>query len=645
MKSIKNFCKQLLIAVACFFVMLSNLMIPVYADESGSCGENVTWKLKNGILTITGEGNMADYVDRYFPQWYTNRDEIIEVVIKDGVTSIGDVAFFDCSNLKKVTIANSVTSIGDYAFLQCDSLEVVKMSKNVKSIGDYAFKMCESLLAIQLYDGLQSIGYEAFFNCRSLSSVVVPSSVTSMDECVFSYCKNIKSAEVLANIKTLPEWTFYSCEALEVVTLSKYIERVSHYAFYDCKNLKRVISGASNDVRKDIQEDIEEDVPGIGDIEYVDPVVPDKPVDPVKPNDPDTPSNPDDPVTPDTPSDPSDPETPVDPEKPSDDPINPVTPGDDPVDPENPGDDVDDPIIVDDPTDSDIPYSFSITVIVDSAADWSSVVDKVKELIAMKKVLESTDTIRVTIKNYGNPYVVADVINTLAGHDAIVRAEGNNMYCEIAMKNLDSSKVYSDFELDYTMEEITNKSTIIYDIVGNSKAYYVNFKKSIDMPVTVMFPFGSSYNRNYASIYQKHFNSWDLLQSVQMDGYGVASFYLSNFDQLTSYMVALNVDGVDSSNSLVPENLYDDYGGLMDEYGNKYVITGYSSKWGISLKDFSIIVGVAFGAVVLLVGSTMFIIQRRKASLEKIRREVMSDDYLKNYAAKTIKKNTKKKKK
>ena len=91
--------------------------------DSGSCGENVTWTLTaDGTLTISGTGAMTDYTYDSRSPWYSCRTYIKRVVMQQGVTSIGDLAFWDCSGLTSVTIPDGVTSIGGKAFYYCDSL-------------------------------------------------------------------------------------------------------------------------------------------------------------------------------------------------------------------------------------------------------------------------------------------------------------------------------------------------------------------------------------------------------------------------------------------------------------------------------------------------------------------------------------------
>ena len=103
--------------------------------------DNLTWKLyEDGTLNISGKGAMKNY------NYYDNpspasqkKDSVKKVVIEDGVTSIGNSAFFYCTSLTSITIPNSVTSIEPYAFYNCNSLTSITIPNSVTSIGNFAF--------------------------------------------------------------------------------------------------------------------------------------------------------------------------------------------------------------------------------------------------------------------------------------------------------------------------------------------------------------------------------------------------------------------------------------------------------------------------------------------------------------------------
>ena len=117
---------------------------------------------------------------------------LTEYTIPNGVTSIGEGAFWDCTSLISVTVPDSVTSIGGTAFSWCSSLTSVTIGNSVTSIENYAFAYCSSLTSITIPDSVTSIGENAFEDCTSLASITIPDSVTSIGDWAFCECTSLK---------------------------------------------------------------------------------------------------------------------------------------------------------------------------------------------------------------------------------------------------------------------------------------------------------------------------------------------------------------------------------------------------------------------------------------------------------------------
>lgn len=176
-----------------FLVFLSCLLsYSSYADDGGSCGDNVKWYYdeSNSTLTIYGCGSMKDYTVSLTP-WSSYSDYIKTVVIKNGVSGIGGKAFCNCSYLKDVTIPNSVRIIETKAFEHCTSLEKVTIPSSVHSIDYAAFFNCASLSSIEFSEGLKLIGYAAFQGCISLNSVIIPSTLEHIGTYAFADCYDL----------------------------------------------------------------------------------------------------------------------------------------------------------------------------------------------------------------------------------------------------------------------------------------------------------------------------------------------------------------------------------------------------------------------------------------------------------------------
>ena len=200
----------------------------------------------------------------YAKHLYMNGKEITELVIPDGVTSIGKYVFYNCLSLTSVTIPNSVTSIGEYAFYRCRGLTSVTIGNSVTSIGGYAFKGCSSLTSVTIPNGVTSIGWDAFRDCSSLTSIIIPNSVTSIDITAFyntAWYNNLPDGVVYINNiayeykGTMPTDTkiefvegtlgiagnaFYGCSGLTSVTIPNSVTSIGWSAFYNCSSLTSV---------------------------------------------------------------------------------------------------------------------------------------------------------------------------------------------------------------------------------------------------------------------------------------------------------------------------------------------------------------------------------------------------------------------
>ena len=182
---------------------------------------NLTWKLyEDGTLTISGTGAMKDYnADDNLSPAYNNSD-VKKIVIEDGVTSIGDAAFYGCSSLTSITIPDGVTSIGESAFSDCSSLTSITIPDSVTSIGNNAFDSCSSLTSITIPDGVTSIEGSAFYNCSGLTSITIPDSVTSIESYAFCNCSNLTSITIPDSVTSIGESVFDNCTNLTTISLS-----------------------------------------------------------------------------------------------------------------------------------------------------------------------------------------------------------------------------------------------------------------------------------------------------------------------------------------------------------------------------------------------------------------------------------------
>ena len=253
-------------------------MTPV---ASGECGKDnpgdVTWRLEGESghyrLIISGTGAMEDY-----QPWNSYAGDIANVVIGNGVTSIGNYAFESCTGLTSIEIPASVTTIGDEAFLGCESLTTVTIPASVTSIGMDAFSFCFGLTTVTIPASVTSIGNYAFMGCESLTTITIPASVTSIGFSAFSGCSDLatmtveagntvydsrdncnaiiekstntliagcKGTTIPTTVTSIGDFAFESCFGLTTVTIPAGVTYIGNEAFYDCTGLTSITIPAS----------------------------------------------------------------------------------------------------------------------------------------------------------------------------------------------------------------------------------------------------------------------------------------------------------------------------------------------------------------------------------------------------------------
>ena len=204
-----------------YILLIALLMgLSANAEESGTCGPDLKWHLTdNGVLTISGKGEMYDYSYPKRAPW--GKYDIKRIIIGDSITTIGGRAFYNCSALTSVTIPNSVTTIGGYAFDGCSALTSVTIPNSVTTIGN-----------------------AAFYNCSALTSVTIPNSITTIEQSAFSGCSSLTSVTIPNSVTTIGDYAFYGCSSLTSVTIPNSVKAIGDYAFNKCTSITQISSEA-----------------------------------------------------------------------------------------------------------------------------------------------------------------------------------------------------------------------------------------------------------------------------------------------------------------------------------------------------------------------------------------------------------------
>lgn len=220
-------------------------MSKIKTPKSGETGQ-LSWRYdpKEQSLTLSGAGAIPDYPIAETP-WQEFRDEIKSIVLEEGVTRIGDYAFYDCTALTSVEIPEGVTYIGESAFACCQSLESVTIPGSVTEIGEGAFESCDSMLALELASGLKCVGAFAFSECVALRELVLPDTVERIERSAFAGTMALHELVIPGNVQEIGDNAFNGCIQLSSLTLSEGIRVIEEMAFSNCNDLTKVLIPAS----------------------------------------------------------------------------------------------------------------------------------------------------------------------------------------------------------------------------------------------------------------------------------------------------------------------------------------------------------------------------------------------------------------
>ena len=232
------------------------------AATSGDFGENncLHWEVSTGVfsgktLTISGTGAMPNFDfphGNLAPWWnydalgmltsfgnFKLEGELKKVVIKDGVTNVGDYALFFLPAATQVTLPGSVTSIGRYGIAMCSKLTGLSIPKGVTEIGDFGLAG-DGLTAVTLPDGLQSLGRGAFDTCASLTNTTLPAAITAVPGKCFADCTKLLNVKYAGTVTAIGDLAFESCKALTAAPIPETVTTIDKAAFTGCTALTDV---------------------------------------------------------------------------------------------------------------------------------------------------------------------------------------------------------------------------------------------------------------------------------------------------------------------------------------------------------------------------------------------------------------------
>ena len=234
-------------------LMLMLPLIPqgiISLPTSAATYGDLTYTISNGKVTITDcKTEVTEVVIPSTIEGYPvtsigdvafyNCTLLESIIIPNSITSIAEHAFHQCENLMSITLPDGITSIERYTFIHCESLERITIPDSVTSIGDSAFSSCYSLTSITIPDSVTSIGNSAFSSCASLTSIAIPDSVTSIGNGTFAWCSNLTSIE-MPSVTNIGNEAFMSCKKLANITIPNSVTNIGNGVFSYCDSLTSI---------------------------------------------------------------------------------------------------------------------------------------------------------------------------------------------------------------------------------------------------------------------------------------------------------------------------------------------------------------------------------------------------------------------
>jgi len=556
------------VLLATLVVLLCLAPVASAAEAEGSCGADLTWSLSAGTLVITGSGAMDDYEEDNLPPWYDYREEIARLQLPEGLTSVGNLAFYGCSNLVAVNLPDSVERVGDFAFMDCSGMKLLDLG-SVEYIGEAAFSDCYSLTSLTLPDTLRRIDLKGFYRCESLTTVTIPANVQRMGTSVFAYCKNLVKATIETDA-ALPDWLFYKCEKLSQIIMTETVEDIAPDAFRACGQLETIYYDGDESTVKDLLEIFNSEE-----------------------------TNPEKEVTVQDPASgggaasgsafvpgengqiKTETVTTQEKDKASVSTVTQTTYAPD--------------------TFENLGTSSRVDLIVDGEDSWNAAGELLQG--ALTETAGQNPEVNFYLKNTDG--VSQKFLETMAGQpvQATVTTQSGSSWV-LDFTNIGKAKGHDlSYSVSIGSEEVCTE-------LGVESVFALTFENSVKINAEVLIYLGQEYAWSTATLVQRDQDGLTRLQSVLVDGNGYAHFYLASVSSNTEYFIAMNLEGADSE-AILPASALASQNGISYE-PIQYKVTGRTSSWNMNIGQVS---GIMIGVLIVcfvVVGLVMYTLNRRK---------------------------------
>lgn len=214
----------------------------IYNISSRGSGDNISGNYLSpiNVLYIVGEGNMKNFTCSNFTANYPWDKTLSKVVIEEGLTKIGNYAFYNCQSLTTANIPEGMGSIGNYAFYACRSLTTVNIPEGILLIGDSAFHACKSFTSINIPNSVTAIGLGAFKYCRNIKNITLSNKLTQIKSETFQGCESLTDIIIPDSVISIGDYAFGGCESLETIIIPNNVTAIGLGAFWNCTALTTI---------------------------------------------------------------------------------------------------------------------------------------------------------------------------------------------------------------------------------------------------------------------------------------------------------------------------------------------------------------------------------------------------------------------
>jgi len=223
----KGILKKVLLLILATIILLC--VAAASAEQSGVLETGITWALDdNGLLTISGTGTIPDYKAASSGQapWLTYREQISRVRISEGITGIGNYAFYQCPGLIAAELPDSCTRIGEDVFYRSPRLREFNLPAKLESVGTNAFCQTECVRDLAFPSSLRSIGSRAFALCPELVSVSFAGQMDEIGKHAFSECTKLEQVCFRDRVGAIAYGAFSKCPSLQILVFAGDVENI-----------------------------------------------------------------------------------------------------------------------------------------------------------------------------------------------------------------------------------------------------------------------------------------------------------------------------------------------------------------------------------------------------------------------------------